>query len=275
MLGACDLVLTNEATVVHDVLYIYRSSGSDDLELRYSLRSLAASQVAPRKVWIFGDRPAWLADDRALVEHVPHESTARLFRFKLPVVNGFLLTFLASLIPDLAFEFFWFADDYILLEPVTAEDLSQLRVLEDLAQLKTRGRGMYKDALWRTHDTLKRLGYGSLNFECHVPQPYTRKRHLERLLRPAGFRHRGPLLRPAVHLAVFNHAVKHEGLERTSSGCTEEGRFAGCYKTPPDAGRSPRKMLRQGVPELRRSAWGPGLEQFLAERFAEPSPYEK
>jgi len=260
--------------MAHDVVYIYRSSGGDDLELRYSLRSLAASRVAPRKVWIFGDRPEWLADDKRLVEHVAHEYVARLFRFKLPVVNTFLLTFLASLIPELASDFFWFADDYILLEPVTADDLARPRVLEDLAQVKSRGRGLYKDALWRSYDTLRRLGYGSLNFECHVPQPYTKKRIWDAYCDLQDFvtedRYYGLLL----HLAVFNHAVKHEGLS-DFVWLHQEGRFAGFYKTPPSPAEVRDKCRGKAFLNFDDKAWGPGLEQFLAEKFAEPSPYER
>jgi hypothetical protein len=225
-------------------------------------------------VWIFGDRPAWLAEDKSLVEHVPHEVVARLFRFKLPVVNGFLLTFLASLIPELAFDFFWFADDYILLEQVDAEDLSRLRVLEDLAQLKTRGRGLYKDALWRTHDTLKRLGYGSLNFECHVPHAYTRKRIWNAYCDLADFVTEDRYYGLLCHLAVFNHAVKHEGLT-DFVWLHEEARFAGFYKTPPTLAEVREKCRGKAFLNFDDPAFGPGLAQFLAEKFPQPSPYEK
>ena len=60
-----------------DAVYIFRHSDDDDLELRYSLRSVAQHAPWLRKIWIYGDRPNWLADDRALIEHVPHEATAQ------------------------------------------------------------------------------------------------------------------------------------------------------------------------------------------------------
>jgi hypothetical protein len=257
-----------------DVVYIFRSAGRDDVELRYSLRSLAASQVRPRKVWIFGDRPAWLSDDATVIEHVPHEYIARAFRWKVPVVNTFLLTFLASLIPDLTFHFYWFADDYILLEPVTAEDLARVRVLEDLAQLKTRGRGLYKDALWHTHDTLKRLGYGSLNFECHVPHPYTKQRIWDAYCDFQDFVSEDRYFGMLAHLAVFNHAVKHERLADLV-WLHDENRFVGLYKTPPTQAEVQAKCRGKAFLNFDDPAWGTGLESFLAERFPEKCIYER
>jgi stealth protein CR2 len=257
-----------------DVVYIFRSTGGDDAELRYSLRSLAASRVAPRKVWVFGDRPRWLADDKRQIEHVPHEYVARAFRWKLPVVNNFLLTFLASLIPGLAFDFFWFADDYILLEPVTAEDLARVRVLEDLAKLETRGRGLYKDALWRTYDTLRRFGYATLNYECHVPLPYTRRRIFDAYCDLQDFVSEDRYYGLLVHLAVLNHAAKHDDLGETV-WLHDEGRFVGFYKTPPGLAEVRERCRGKAFLNFDDAAFGSGLSQFLAERFAEPCIYEQ
>lgn len=55
-----------------DIVYLFCHSRHGDEEIRYSLRSVAAHLGWVRKVWIFGDRPEWLSEDRALVEHVPH-----------------------------------------------------------------------------------------------------------------------------------------------------------------------------------------------------------
>ena len=141
------------------------------------------------KVWVFGDRPEWLSGDTAVVEHVQHEYMARFGRWRLPLRNTFLMTFVASLIPGLSDPFLWMADDYVLLEPVgwggqgteTPADLGRVRVLEDLRHVK-RTSSLWKNSLWRTHDTLVRLGYGTLNFECHVPKPFTRKQLWEAYL---------------------------------------------------------------------------------------------
>ena len=84
-----------------DALYLFCHSRADDWEIRYSLRSLAKHLPFIRKVWIFGDRPAFLSGDTSLIEHVPHESAARLVRSAVPVRNTFKMLFLSSLIGDL------------------------------------------------------------------------------------------------------------------------------------------------------------------------------
>jgi hypothetical protein len=94
-----------------DALYLFRHSVYGDVEIRYSLRSLAKHAPYIRKVWIFGDRPAFLSEDTRLIEHVPHEYVARVGNFRTPVTNFFLMLYLSSLIPDLAHEYLQFSDD--------------------------------------------------------------------------------------------------------------------------------------------------------------------
>src|SRR5487761_1770447 len=116
-----------------DVLYIYRRSTQEEFELRYSLRSVARHLPYVGKIWIFGDRPDFLADDRTIVEHVPQEYVAAVVTYRLPVANLFLQIFLGSLIPNLATEFLLFADDYFLLEIVPEREMRKDRALENLS----------------------------------------------------------------------------------------------------------------------------------------------
>src|SRR5687768_4861973 len=74
-----------------DIVYLFRHSAQQDQEIRYSLRSVAAHLPFIRKVWIFGDRPEFLSDDKSLVEHVPHEYLAPLFGYQTPVRSDFLM----------------------------------------------------------------------------------------------------------------------------------------------------------------------------------------
>lgn len=255
-------------------LYLFAAGPHGDAELRFSLRSVAAHAPWVRKVWVFGDRPEWLSEDRRVVEHVPHEYVARIGRWKLPLRNTFLMTFLASLVPGLADEFLWFADDYILLQPVERADLGRVRVIEDLALVKLRGRGLYKDALWRTYDTLKRLGYGTLNFECHLPQPYTRKRIWEAYCDLADFVTEDRYYGLLCHQAVFNHALKHEPLTDLV-WLKQEGRFLGFYGKPPSYEEVAGGCGVKTFLNFDDAAWGPGPERFLGERFREKSKFEK
>ena len=68
-----------------DALYVFRHSRFNDIELRYSLRSIARHMPWVRKVWIFGDRPAFLTDNQSLAEHVPQRYVARMGDFPTPV----------------------------------------------------------------------------------------------------------------------------------------------------------------------------------------------
>jgi hypothetical protein len=299
-----------------DAVYIFRSTGKGDVELRYSLRGLAASGVGPRKVWVFGDRPEWLSGDTAVVEHVPHEYLARLGRWKTPLRNNFVMTFLASLIPDLTPEFFWFADDHILLRPLEGEprrvgcahhpgaptgevgeahpmmsgsevgeahptlsasdDLFRVRVLEDLATLPTRGRGLWQDALWRTADTLARLGYPTLNFEAHVPRASTKKLIWEAFCEFQDFvtedRHFGVV----AYTSIYNYGLKHGHLRREDLvWLRDEGRYVGFYKKQPTPEEVRQHCEGKTFLNFDDAAFGPALESFLAERFPEQCQYER
>jgi len=46
-----------------------------------------------RKVWIVGDRPAFLTDDTSVAEHVPQRYVARIGDFQTPVTNFFHMLF--------------------------------------------------------------------------------------------------------------------------------------------------------------------------------------
>jgi hypothetical protein len=54
--------------VAMDVVIVFKHSRHDDTEIRYSLRSIDRYAPWVSKVWILGDRPAFLSDSTALVE---------------------------------------------------------------------------------------------------------------------------------------------------------------------------------------------------------------
>lgn len=192
-----------------DILYLYRHSAANDFEIRYSLRSVEQYLPYIRKVWIFGDRPHFLADDVSIVEHVRHDYVARIANYRLPVRNIFLLTFLASLIPRLDHEFLIFCDDYFLLDHVSETEIRKDRVLEDLETMTTRGRGLWKDSLWRTYDLLKRFGYPVYNFETHCPNYMTKSRVLEAYSEFRDFITEDFYYGPVAFTAIQNHALRH------------------------------------------------------------------
>ena len=147
-----------------DALFFFRHSDYGDVELRYALRGIAQHAPWIRKVWIFGDKPVFLSDDTSLIEHVPHEYAARVGKYRTPVTNFFLMFWLAYHIPDLASEFLWFCDDFILIDDLSPEMARKDRYIENMDEVTHRGSGVWKESLWRTYDFLKVLGYPGYNF---------------------------------------------------------------------------------------------------------------
>ncbi|WP_425618762.1 hypothetical protein NA78x_002476 [Anatilimnocola sp. NA78] len=269
-----------------DILVLFRKSKHEDEELRFALRSAERFVEDLGKVWIFGDRPEWLSDDRRITEHVEHEYLARPFRLRLPVRNHFLLTFLGSLIPDLSSEFIWMADDNILLEPVSRDFLARPRAFEDLSKVTARGRGLWKDSLWRTYDTLLRLKYPALNYESHVPHLFTRKQVWETYCEFEDFvtedRHFGMV----VLSAIFNYRMKHFPFEPT--WLLSEGKFVGLYRTGivgyslpgltgPTALFEHLRQMTVGKAFLNfdDESFTPAVRHFLSEQFPDKCRYER
>ncbi len=289
-----------------DVVYVFKHSCAQDLEILYSLRSVAANLRWVNKVWILGDRPTWLAEDTTLVQHVSHAELAWIGRWRLPVRNNFILTLLASLIPRLSQEFLWFADDYIILQPLTPVDLQVPRAIEDMKKVTTRGKGIWKESLWRTYSTLTRLGFPGLNFEFHGPQFYRREWIWEAFHDFRDFVSEDRFYGLLVHTAILNYVCKQYG--HTPRYVPEEGKFIGVYpeyvvgfkankivagqadnacepERPGVAASSTEQ--RVSVSDLihgaegkfflnftDRSFRGP-VEAYLAERFSQPCKYER
>ncbi len=256
-----------------DALYLFCHSRANDLEIRYSLRSLAKHLPFIRKVWIFGDRPAFLSSDTARVEHVPHEYAARLDRSPVPVRNTFKMLFLSSLIGDLTSGYLWMCDDYVLLEPLTVEEVQRNRYVEDMNEVRVRGTGLYKEAMWRTYELLKRLGYPVFNFEAHCPT-YLRKRWVfdaycdfQDFVTDDRFY---GMIGPS---AILNHALKHHRLPLTNLA-TENWR-AGFYERSFPYDEIVEQCRGRKFLNFDDEGFGDDLRRFLEERFPDPCVYEQ
>ena len=256
-----------------DALYVFKHSPYDDFEIRHSLRSL--DQFAPyiKKVWIYGDKPSFLSDDTSLVEHVPHEATSRVLGVKTPVTNMFLLLFLSSLIPELSFEYLFFSDDFFLLKDYPIEEARKDRFLEDLTPNTVRGRGLWKDALWRTYDLLIRLGYTGYNFETHTPVCLTRKRVMAAYCEFKDFVTEDRFYGMLDLNAILNHAYKQEKMPLTD--IKQENSRCGFWGKPP----TEEELIAQSVGKtffnFDDPAFGESVQKFLTQRFPHPSRYEK
>jgi len=255
-----------------DALFFYRHSKAEDREILVALRAIA--QYAPwiRKIWVFGDRPAFLSSEARIIESVPHELLAWIGGFRTPVRSTFLMFFLTALLPELTEDYVVFSDDFILLRDWPEEDARRIRYLEDMSRLPSRGRGLWKDSLWRTYDTLRRLGYGSLNFETHVPV-YMRKRWVldaYRDLRDYVSEDRYFGLLAAT--SILNHAAKHHDLPLVHLEA-EQSR-AGFYGKPPSMEEIERSTEGRQFLNFDDKGFGPDLRKFLEQRFPDRCQFE-
>lgn len=257
-----------------DIVYIFQHSPQDDFEIRQSLRSVARFAPWIRKVWIFGDRPAFISGDKSLIEHVPHEMTARVLDLHGTPHNFFLLMFLASLIPDLSFEYLQFCDDIVLLKDFPESEARKERYLENLAHVHTRGRGLWKDSLWRTYDLLTRLDYPGFNFETHVPHFLTRKRVLDAFCQFKDFVTEDPHFGIVGPSAVLNHAYRAEKFDLVCVG--EEKSRAGFWGKPPG---SVQEIVSQAKGRMffnfDDQAFNDCVRKFLQDLFPTASKFER
>jgi hypothetical protein len=255
-----------------DIVYLFRHSANMDREILYSLRSVAKHVPFVRKVWIFGDRPAFLSPDKSLIEHVPHGYLAPLFGFQTPVRSDFLMLFLASLIPQLAFDFVRFSDDYIILQPLSPEQFLTVRALEDLNRAGTRGQGRFKESVWRTYDILRHYGFAGINFESHTPQAYNKRMALEAFTAFREFlsedRFEG-LLTPTT---LYNYALKHYGLRFV--WLADEKSRVGFYGGSPTIEQIAAECRQKQFLNFDDRSFGPAMVEYLHRLFPGPSKYE-
>lgn len=256
-----------------DVVYFVQHSLYEDLELQFSLRSVAQHLPWIRKVWVFGDRPKFLSDDRSKIEHVPWEAVAWVGRFKTPVRNMFLQYFLASLWPELEFEFLVFCDDYVLLDHFSEQVAKRDRILENLDDVKTRGSSEWKQSLWRTYDRLKQLGYTGFNFVSHLPVSMTKQRVFEAYADLEDYvtedRYAGML----AELGILNHAYRKQNFPLTL--IQEEGLYVGFHHKPPTYEKIVARTRDKLFLNFDDTGFNDDMRRFVAERFPRPCLYEK
>ncbi|PQO28498.1 hypothetical protein DTL21_28265 [Bremerella cremea] len=256
-----------------DVVYFLKHSPFDDFEIRYSLRSVAKHLPSVRKVWVFGDRPAFLSLDTWIVEHIPHETIAPVLGFPAPMTNFFQMLFASSLIPELHDEYLWFCDDFFLLKELPLESARTLRYLDNLDNTKNRGSGLWVDSLWRTYELLKRFNYPRLNFETHVPTYYRRKWPFEAyrefkdyVTDDRWFGMLGPT-------AILNHATARNELQPVS--INDECSRAGFWGSCPNYDAIVEACDGKAFFNFDDGAFGEDVQRFLEERFPDPCRYEQ
>jgi len=153
------------------VIPLGRGSRHGDAELRYCLRSIAKHLDGLGRVWIVGERPAWLPVDGETLIHLAVPDVC-------PIADVAILHKLAAAClaapdgPRLADRFAFFSDDQVLLRPVGWRQLGPFH-FGDLAHL-TRWEGGWWQRMRHTRDWLAARGRGTLHGDTHAPLPMLR-----------------------------------------------------------------------------------------------------
>jgi hypothetical protein len=141
-----------------DVVYtLSPESKQQDLELRYSLRSLQKFASGLGKVWVIGHQPQWLRG----VNHVPHEH--KHANKDADIINKLLLACRSGV----SKRFIFASDDQCLLSH------TDLRTMPARYSRIGGGRSGWMNRLRATRDYLLERGVSNpLNFDTHTFQPH-------------------------------------------------------------------------------------------------------
>ncbi len=255
------------------IVYIFRHSKHNDEEIRYSLRSVARYAPWVRKVWIFGDRPAWISSDSRIIEHVPHDSIAWVTGYRTPVTSTFLLLYLIALSPEIESEFLLFADDYVLLRDLSVADAVKPRyLLKFNPSSENRGTGLFKEALCRTHDVLRRLKLPCLNYEVHVPVRFTKRQILAAIRDFRPYLSEDRFFSPLAKTAILNHAQLRENFSPVK--LADEKTYAGFHREPSPYEEIVQRCDGKLFLNYDDEGFGPDMRRFVKVQFPQPCPYE-
>ena len=144
-----------------DLCYPLAQGGShyEDLELRYSLRSVDANLRLPvRDLYLFGDRPGWL---RNTVRHVPMVQLTDKARDITAKYRKMCAT------ETLSDPFLLLDDDHIFLQPTTEIPVYTRGLLA--AALVDYGDSTYGRYIRACYDQLVQRGLPTKNYQVHFP----------------------------------------------------------------------------------------------------------
>ena len=146
-----------------DVVYPVRPTRNGNAELRYSLRSLV--NLPHRDVHIFSDYIPWLNEKKVK----RHPSSDQPGKSRFANVNQTLLR--ACEDPNISDPFIFMNDDFFVLQKITSLPYYANGTLQQhwdyLHQFYNMSKYM-RDML-ETQSELKKLGYGTIDFEVHAP----------------------------------------------------------------------------------------------------------
>lgn len=154
-----------------DIVYVLGTSGKfrNNIDLRYSIRSVEQNLIGYDNIYIIGPKPDWLAG----VVNIPAKDQfdPRANR-EANIINKALIG--AS--SDCSDDFLFFNDDYFIHKKL---DVAHIKNWHRGFLREVRLAGAYGNARIRTADYLESEGYTSLNYDGHYPAIFNKYKLLE------------------------------------------------------------------------------------------------
>jgi len=154
-----------------DVVYVFRNTGkTEDVEMKYSLRSVKKNLRDYRKIWVVGESPKFLEDVCVPFELIPatdpfpasqHNVRAKLKKVLADdrVTDEFIL---------MNDDFFFLSEEIAGAIPFFRQGTIPLHIEWRMEQEES----PYVRALKAAKDALERRGLPLTDFECHIPILY-------------------------------------------------------------------------------------------------------
>lgn len=158
-----------------DLVYVVcASSPCDDLELKYSIRSMVKHLHGFDKIFIVGHYPRFLKD----AIHIPAEDPYRHNGAR----NIYEKILAACRHPDVSSSFICASDDYFLLKDFDANNLPFYHCGDLLHAVKNLGKdNYYKIHVENTYKILLDRGLPTMNFNIHFPIVYDKELYLRHM----------------------------------------------------------------------------------------------
>lgn len=150
-----------------------KGSRHQNIEIRYSLRSVQKHLKGLGSIWIVGEKPDFLKD----VNHIPLKDTQ-----PISDSNIFLKIKAACEHPEISDTFLFFNDDHYLLQDFEADKFPYYYCSTISEYLKRRSVDSYAKRVRNTQKSLKERNLPDKHFDIHYPILYNKKAFLEHVV---------------------------------------------------------------------------------------------
>jgi len=232
-------------------------------ELKYALRSIHQNYKGSFRIWIVGDKPAWLSKKANFIS-MPCTGLSP----RIDVMHKIMAVIDNKGVKE---EFFWSNDDIYFINKLTYADLCIPKVIGDLIEKVNRinHKSVYTDDIRATFETLKINKLPILNYSTHLPYRFEKQKMLQLVERFDLMNRR--LLPENLYYNTY-HADElpyHLSLENTNNIMFSINR--------PSPNWQVIEQQMQIKKWLNNSEAGmtPQFQKFLDRMFPEPSPFEK